>query len=229
SAFVAEFCQRLSRLNPVLHLARNWLEQRTLEQGLSGGQLVHQENQSQASDQVSVSHSISSLRLLSAIDWKEFVETLSLVEQTLRGEPAGVYGDMDFATRDRYRHVVETLARYSALSEIEVGRKAVELPRESEQQKGRKDRTAHVGFYLIDKGLPRLERASGARWRWKGFVERNFRKFPFTFYVGGIFLFTLLATLGFVRAAEARGVAEWQLVFCAITLSLGVSQLAVAL
>src|SRR5438270_4377622 len=153
SSFVAEFCQRLSRLNPALHLARGWLEQRTLEQGLSVEQLVHQENQSQASDQVSVSHSISSLRLLSAIDWKEFVETLSLVEQTLRGEPADVYGNMDFATRDRYRHVVEILARHSALSEIEVARKAVELAQESAQQKGREDRTAHVGFYLIDKGL----------------------------------------------------------------------------
>src|SRR5207248_2886212 len=182
-----------------------------------------------ASDQVSVSHSISSLRLLSAIDWKEFVETLSLVEQTLRGEPADVYGDMDFATRDRYRHVVETLARYGALSEIEVARKAAGLAQEAAQQKGREDRTAHVGFYLIDKGLPRLERIVRARWRWKGFVGRSMRKFPFTFYVGGIFLFTILATLGFVLAAEARGVAEWQLVFCAITLSLGFSQLSVAL
>ncbi|MGB8803375.1 MAG: hypothetical protein WCC93_00510, partial [Chthoniobacterales bacterium] len=229
SAFVAEFCQRLSRLNPVLHLARAWLEQRTLEQGSSVEQLIHQESQSQASDQVSVSHSISSLRLLSAIDWKEFVETLSLVEQTLRGEPADVYGEMDFATRDRYRHVVETLARYSALSEIEVARKAVELTQESTQQKGREDRTAHVGFYLIDKGLPRLERIVRARRRWKGFVERSIRKFPFTLYAGGIFLFTILATLGFARAAEARGVAEWQLVFCVVTFSLGVSQLAVAL
>src|SRR5437773_325032 len=229
SAFVAEFCQRLSRLNPVLHLARGWLKQRTLEEGSSVEQLVHQESQSQASDQVSVSHSISSLRLLSAIDWKEFVETLSLVEQTLRGEPADVYGDMDFATRDRYRHVVETLARYSALSEIEVARNAAELAQESAQKKGREDRTAHVGFYLIDQGLPRLERAIGARWRWKGFVERSVRKFPFTFYLGGIFLFTILATLGFVRAAEMRGVAEWRLVFCAVTFSLGVSQLAVAL
>ena len=35
SAFVAEFCQRLSRLNPVLHLARGWLEQRALEEGFS--------------------------------------------------------------------------------------------------------------------------------------------------------------------------------------------------
>src|SRR2546430_1925806 len=229
SSFVAEFCQRLSRLNPALHLARGWLQQRTLEQGLSVEQLIHQESQSQASDQVSVSHSISSLRLLSAIDWKEFVETLSLVEQTLRAEPADVYGYRDFATRDRDRHVVETLARYSALSEIEVARKAVELAQEDAKQKGREDRTAHVGFYLIDKGLPRLQRAVRARWRWKGFVERSIRKFPFAFYVGGIFLFTILATLGFRRAAEMRGVAEWRLVFCAVTFSLGVSQLAVAL
>ncbi len=229
SSFVAEFCQRLSRLNPVLHLARGWLEQRTLEQGLSVEQLIHQESQSQASDQVSVSHSISSLRLLSAIDWKEFVETLSLVEQTLRGEPADVYGDMDFATRDRYRHVVETLARQSALSEIEVARKAVELAQESAQQESPEDRTAHVGFYLIDKGLPRLESAVGARWRWKGFPERSIRRFPFTLYVGGISLFTLLTTFGFVRIAGTRGVTGWQLGFCAVTFLLGFSQLAVTL
>src|SRR5438477_564512 len=167
SSFVAEFCQRLSRLNPALHLARGWLEQRTLEQGLSVEQLVHQESQSQASDQVSVSHSISSLRLLSAIDWKEFVETLSLVEQTLRGEPADVYGDMDFATRDRYRHFVEIFARLSALSEIEVARKAVNLAQESAQQKGREDRTAHAGFNLIDKGFPGWNAGSVAPWRTK--------------------------------------------------------------
>ena len=83
SAFVAEFCQRLSRHSPVLHLARTWLEQRLAEQGLSIEQLVHLESQNQAADQVSVSHSIASLRFLSAMDWKEFVETLSLVEQTL--------------------------------------------------------------------------------------------------------------------------------------------------
>ena len=43
SSFVAEFCQRLSRQNPVLHLARGWLEQRLVEQGLSIEQLVQAE------------------------------------------------------------------------------------------------------------------------------------------------------------------------------------------
>ena len=213
SFFVAEFCQRLSRLNPVLHLARGWLEQRLVEQGLSIEQLVHQESQSQASDQVSVSHSIASLRLLSAIDWKEFVETLSLVEHTLRGEPAGVYSEMDFATRDRYRHAVESLARQSKLSETEMAQKAVQLAEESARQKGREDRTAHVGFYLIDKGRPLLERAANVRWPWKTIGERSIQRFPFTFYVGGIFLLTLFATFFFLRQAQALDVQGWRLIF----------------
>src|SRR6476469_5232248 len=160
SSFVAEFCQRLSRLNPVLHIARGWLEQRVVEQGLSVQRLLHEESQSQASDQVSVSDSIASLRLLSALDWKEFVETLSVVEQTLRGEPAGVYGKMDVTTRDRYRHIVESVARYSSLSEPEVARRVVALAEEGASRAGREHRSAHVGFYLVDKGRPLLERSA---------------------------------------------------------------------
>src|SRR6266404_4177114 len=229
SSFVAEFCQRLSRLNPVLHFARGWLEQRLAEQGLSIELLVHQESQSQASDQVSVSHSITSLRLLSAIDWKKFVETLSQVEQTLRGDPADVYRDMDFATRDRYRHVVESLAKQSDHSETDVARKAVQLAEETARQKRREDRTAHVGFYLVDKGLPLLERTVHARWPWSSIVERSIRRFPLTFYLGGIFLVTVLGTFGFMDWAQALGVQGWRLILFALVFLLGVSQLAVAL
>jgi len=158
SSFVAEFCQRLSRQNPVLHLARSWLEQWLVEQGSSIEQLVHLESQNQASDQVSVSQSIASIRFLSAMDWKEFVETLSLVEQGLRADPADVYGRMDFATRDRYRRSVESLARHSQLSETTVTQRVVQLAADSARENGRQDRTAHVGFYLIDKGRAILER-----------------------------------------------------------------------
>ena len=229
SSFVAEFCQLLGRLSPVTHLARSWLEQQLSEEGLSIDQLVHQENQAQASDQVSVSHSIASLRGLSAINWKEFVETLSLVEQTLRGEPADVYSDMDFATRDRYRHVVESLARRSGWAETEVAQRAVALAEESAREKGREDRTAHVGFYLVDKGRPRLEDAVHPRWPWKTLLERTIRRFPFLFYAGGIYFLTLLATYFFVRLAHDLDVHGWALNFCALTFGVGVSQLAVAL
>ena len=120
SSFVREFCQRLSRQSPVLHLARGWLEQRLGEQGLSIEQLVQQEGQNQAADQVSVSHSIASLRFLSAMDWKEFVERLSLADRILRQDPAAVYGSMDFprgiATGTRSRASPVTAGRRSRMS-----------------------------------------------------------------------------------------------------------------
>ncbi|MEI7729136.1 MAG: glucoamylase family protein [Verrucomicrobiota bacterium] len=229
SAFVAEFCQRLSRQNPVVHLARSWLEQRLTEQGLSIEALVHQESQNQAADQVSISHTIISLRFLGALDWRDFVEELSVVEQTLRTDPARVYGTMDFATRDRYRHAVEALARHSHISETDVARRAIGFAEDAAREHGRAARTAHVGYYLIDKGQAPLERAIVVRWPWRTGLERGVRRFPMVVYAGGISLLTALGTFGLVQQALALEVAGWRLIFFIPIFLLCASQLAVAL
>jgi len=117
------------------------------------------EGQAQAADQVSIGNSITSLRFLSSNDWRKFVAEQSLVEQTLAGDPAGVYSQMDFTTRDRYRHAVEGIARRSHLSEYAVARKAVQLA-ENEAADKPHDRAAHVGYYLVDRGRPALERVA---------------------------------------------------------------------
>jgi len=225
SSFVAEFCQRLSRESPVLHLARGWLEQRLAEQGLSIEQLVHQESQNQAADQVSVSHSIASLRFLGAMDWKEFVETLSVVETILRSDPADVYSDMDFATRDRYRHSVEFLARHSGLSEAEVAREAIRLAEESAREKGTRDRTAHVGYHLIDRGRSVLARSVRVRWPWRMMVERCIQHLPLTYYAGGTGLAALLAGAAWVQVSGLQG---WKLAIFALGVLVCSSQLGVA-
>lgn len=229
ASFVAEFCQKLSRQNPLLHLARSWLEQRLAAQGSSIDQLIHQDSQEQAADQVSVSHCIAGLRFLSGMNWKQFVETLSVVEHTLCTDPAGVYGAMDFSTRDRYRHAVEALARRSRLAEGEVAAHAIRLATDSSRALGRTARTAHVGFYLIDKGLPLLARAIGAPAPWATLLESSVRRLPLVFYVGGISLLCTLATVAFSLRAHALHVSGWKLaVFTAVFL-LCASQLAVAL
>jgi cellobiose phosphorylase len=228
SSFVAEFCQRLSRQSPALYLARSWLEQRLVEQGLSIEQFVHLDSQNQAADQVSVSHSIASLRFLSANDWKDFVEALSLVERTLRSDPGGVYGSMDFSTRDRYRHSVEFLARHSRLPETDVARSAIQLAEDGARLKGREDRTAHVGFYLIDKGQSALGRGMKVRWPWRTVIERGIHRFPLVFYAGGVGLLTLLATLDFVQGAGAFEARGWSLVFFVLVFLLCSSQLSTA-
>ena len=86
-----------------------------------------------------------------------------MVEQTLREDPAAAYGKMDFATRDRYRHAVEKMARSSRLSEREVARHAIHLAQQGASRSGGDGREAHVGFYLIDKGVPQLERTAEVR------------------------------------------------------------------
>ncbi|WP_414660604.1 GH36-type glycosyl hydrolase domain-containing protein [Horticoccus sp. 23ND18S-11] len=228
SSFVAEFCARLSRQNPVLHLARNWLEQRLVEQGLSMDQLVHQESQNQAADQVSVSHSIGSLRFLSAMDWKEFVETLSLVDTTLRGDPADVYSDMDFATRDRYRHAVESLARHSDLTEVEIARCAIALADRSALEHGRTARSAHVGYYLIDRGQSQLASIAGIRWPGRAWVERAIHRFPLALYTGGIAALSAGATYALWHYARGHELRGWPLVAFTAVVLFCASQVAVA-
>ncbi|MBL9190934.1 MAG: hypothetical protein JNJ82_01170, partial [Opitutaceae bacterium] len=228
SSFVAEFCQRLSRQSPVLHLARNWLEQRLLEAGSSIEQQVQLENQNQAADQVSVSHSISSLRFLSSMDWKEFVETLSQVDATLRSDPAGVYGHMDFTTRDSYRHAVESLARHSGLSEGAVAQQAIDLASEASRIQGHHHRTAHVGYFLIDHGRATLGRLVRVCWPWRIRLEQVIHQFPLAFYLGGIGTLTGLGTAMFWRGASGLGLSgAAHGVFTGLFL-LCVSQIAVA-
>jgi cyclic beta-1,2-glucan synthetase len=229
SSFVAEFCQRLSRHNPILHLARSWLEQRLVEQGSSIEQLIQLESQNQAADQVSVSHSIASLRFLSAMDWKDFVESLSLVETILHTDPAEVYREMDFATRDRYRHAVEFFSRHSRILEADVARMAIQLASDSAKKNGREDRTAHVGYYLIDKGRGQLGRAVKVDWPWRNLVEHGLELFPLTFYAGGIGALTLLTTLGFLQIALTLQISIGKLVGFTLIFLVCASQMAVAL
>ncbi len=94
--------------------------------GLNVNDIVRRENQRQAVNQVSVGNCMTSLRLLSALDWNVFFERTNLVEPMLRQDPAGAYAKQDFATRDRYRQVIEKLARGSRVEEVEVARRVVQ-------------------------------------------------------------------------------------------------------
>lgn len=229
SSFVAEFARRLQGQSPALALPLTWIEQRLSESGLTIEQLVQSENQQQAADQVSISNSIGSLRFLEAMDWREFVETMSVVERTLREDPGGVYGQMDFATRDRYRHVVEQIAKSSRLSESEVARKAIQLVHEGTAKNGSDDRAAHVGFYLIDKGLPQLQRMAMVRLSPAMVLRRMSGRFPLLFYLGPITLMTAIVAGSFLATAHASGMRGWLLALTGILSLVCASQLAVAL
>ena len=226
SSFVAELARKLYGQSAALAMPLNWIEQRLSELGLTIAQLVQSENQQQAAYQVSISNSIASLRLLVATDWHAFVENMSVAERTLREDPAGVYGRMDFATRDHYRHVLEKFARRSGLAEEQVARSCLHLASEAATRNGRDARAAHVGFYLIDRGLPQLEAVTGVRVPVPLVLQRMRGRLV---YFGPIALMTAALTGGLLVQAHASGARGWLLVLSGMLALLGSSQLAVAL
>ena len=154
---------------------------------------------------------------------------MSVVDQVLREDPGGVYGKMDFSTRDRYRHVVEKIAKHSRFSESEVARKAIGLAHEGADGNGGDDRAAHVGFYLIDKGLPQLEQPLEVRHSLSEHLQRWSRRFPLLLYLGTIALITAIFAGGLLAKAHVGALPGWAIALIGLLSVLSVSQLAVAL
>ncbi len=228
SPFVAEMARRLQGQSPALALPLSWIEQRLSESGQSIAHLVQLEAQQQAASQVSISNSIASLRALSAIDWRVFVEHTSLVEQRLRADPAGVYAAMDFATRDHYRHVVEALARTHRLAEPAVADAAIELCRRHVTSAAA-GLQQHVGFYLIDAGRHALERHLGARPGLLETLRRRLDRAPLPIYLSLLALLTFAFARPLVVAAAHAGLSHWALVGIAIPAAILASQLGLSL
>lgn len=228
SAFVSELKRQLRGKGPDLALSLNWIEQQLSESGLTSIELVNAEIQKQAADQVSMSNSIGSLRLLDANNWRDFVEEHSIVERTLREDKGGVYGLMDFSTRDRYRHVVEHIAKKSKITEHKVACIAIELMHKSLLTNDSDERTSHVGYYLIGDGLKQTKREAKMRVTFTRKISQLFKKCAFELYLVAIVLITLVIGAGLLIRAHSDIKSPWLLLSIAFLSLLCTSQLAIS-
>jgi cellobiose phosphorylase len=229
SSFVAELVRRLQDEGSALTLPLTWLSQRLLESGQTIDNIVLLESQRQAADQVSMSNSIGSLRLLGGIDWREFVEKMSVVDHVLSKDPCDVYRKMDFATRNHYRQVVEKIARHSKMTEVAVAENAIRLAAANKSDANKDNRTSHVGYYLIGNGLSKLKRAVKFRLPFFKALQTSTDKAPLCIYLGSIILSTLAVTGWIVIKALIGGTEGWLLAVIGITSLIATSQLAIAI
>ena len=125
--FLVQLVQRLREQHPSVMPVMDWIEKQLEREGTSIEQIIHAEHQRQAAAQVTVGNIITSMRLLSTLDWNDFFEKVSLIEPLLGKDPAGVYSRMNFASRDRYRHVIERISKRTRASELEIAQAAVDL------------------------------------------------------------------------------------------------------
>ncbi|WP_320129383.1 GH36-type glycosyl hydrolase domain-containing protein [uncultured Sphaerochaeta sp.] len=221
SSYVAELSQKLYGKGALFALPLTWIEQQLAEKGLNIESLVQSEMQQQAADQVSISNTIGSLRSLDAIDWKEFVESTSYVEEVLRKDPSTHYAKMDFSTRDTYRHAVEKLAKHSGLEEQHIALLAVQLAQEHKQDIGNDRRLSHVGYYLLDKGLPLLKKTIHKESKAYGISFTIGYRAKFIMYVGSIGILSACIAWLFLIMAQRGGLSGWELILISILAFIG--------
>lgn len=213
------------RLSPI----RRAIDERLASQATTAEEAIRGEHQRQAADQVSVANAITSLRLCSALDWREYVESVSLVEQVLQRDPAGAYGRMDFLSRDRQRQAVEELATPSGDAQLRVALRAVESARLAAASGSTGDRAAHVGYHLIGRGRSDLEADVAYRPRWGHRVRRLVLRHPTLFYLGSISLITVAALVASAAFARHEGASTPVLVLLVLLCLIPAADIAIAL
>ncbi len=163
--------------------AGSWLESYLTDRYVSIESLLHTEHQRQAANQASVGNVVTTMRTLSAIQWADWFEQVSPVEQVLRQDPAGIYARCTFATRDSYRHAVERLARRTQHAEVDVAWQVVAYAGRSAAGQAR---AAHIGYYLVGAGRPAFEAQLGYRPSPVERLQRAALRTPTPLYLGGI-------------------------------------------
>ncbi|HEY8154025.1 MAG TPA: glucoamylase family protein [Myxococcota bacterium] len=220
--FAVQLVQRLRDHDPSVTPAVQWLDARLAAQGTTADELVRQEHQRQGAMNVTVRNAITSMRLMSAVDWAEFFESVSLVDATLRADSD--FAEMDFPTRDRYRHSIEELARGSKQSELEVARSTIRatereksLAASNGESNGR--RKQDPGHFLISGGRRDLERELGFRARVVHWPLRVAARTGLPGYLGTIAILTALVLALPLVAMARSGVGEatlWLLALLAL-------------
>lgn len=228
SAFVSEMHRQLLGKGPALALALTWIEQKLNEESKTSNELIKSEIQKQTINQASVSNSISSLHLLNALDWRNFVEEHSVVEQMLRKDYGGTYPKMDFTTRNNYRNVVERISKQGKIAEEDVAQIAIKLAFKQTLKEPIDYRKTHVGYYLVDEGLTQTEKIVGLTTPILFSLRSSNKLYHLIAYLSSILLITLGLTTLFLLKAYASNISAWASFTVTILLLISSSQFAVA-
>jgi cyclic beta-1,2-glucan synthetase len=162
SAFAVQLVLRLRDQDPEVTPARRWLDARLTSYGTPSDEIVHKEHQSQGASNVTVRNIITSMRLIWDVEWPEFVESVSLVDELLRAESG--FATMEFTSRDLYRREIEKLARGSKQTELAITREVLSAGAAAAANDGRiADRTHDPGYHLIGAGRRAFEAKIGYR------------------------------------------------------------------
>ena len=130
----------------------NILEEEVEKIGITVTEAIQKEHFDIAISKISMANCITSIKRIQRINFLDIFEKINGVEGILNNEPAKIYENMEYKTKEYYRNTIKEIAKKTNMSEIYVAKKVVELC--SQAKKGEKE--SHIGYYLIDDGKEKL-------------------------------------------------------------------------
>ena len=130
----------------------NILEEEVEKLGITVSDAIQKEHFATAIRKISMGNCITSIKKIQRINFLDIFEKINGVEGILNNDPAGIYENMEYKTKEYYRNTIKEIAQKTKMSEIYVAKKTIELCNNAE--KGSKQ--SHIGYYLIDDGRSEL-------------------------------------------------------------------------
>ena len=233
-AFNSHFTERLLKLlrdngidsKEVYH----YIDERLGAQETNSEKIISLEHQIEANFEISMGNSINSIRVIEGLNWKNYFEKLSSVESILREDPSCIYGEMDFQSRDKYRHEIEKISKQTKLPESYMAKKVIECCNESEILENNTYKQ-HVGYYLIDDGLHELKEKIGYKNTGIQRLKNSTIKNKENFYIGTIVVFTTLVICLFtvLSILNDNDINLWRYVLAIIVILVPCSEIVISI
>ncbi len=208
----------------------NFIDERLQALETSSEKIISLEHQIEANFEIAMGNSINSIRIIEGLNWKNYFEKLSSVESILRGDPACIYGEMDFASRDNYRHEIEKIHKHTKLPESYIAKKLIECCNESDTSETNSYKQ-HVGYYLLDDGIDELKKKIGYRNLGISWFENITKRNRENLYIGVVIAFTMLIISTFIvfSLLSDKDKALWRYVVAIIVILVPCSEIAISI
>ncbi len=197
------------------------LEEQVNRMGMTISEVIQKEHYDIAISKVSLGNSIISLKEILRVNFLSLFEEINGVEDILKKDPAKVYSNMDYKTKEYYRNQIKQISEKTKISELYISKKVVELSIRYVNAKTIEDKKkSHIGYYLISDGKSELLNTLGIKSKKKISNMNKAKIYIFLIY----FITTILVGLmcGYIYYAKRNILVS---IIIALTLYIPISEI----
>ena len=154
--FIEYMSYRLKKYGKKAYSYVEILEEQVNKMGSTILDCINREHFDIATKKISIGNAITSINVLNRLSFIEIFDNINGVEEVLKLDPAGIYDNMDYKTKEYYRNSIEKISKKTKISELYIAQKCVDLANKYFKEDGSNIKKSHVGYFLISDGKSEL-------------------------------------------------------------------------